>query len=131
VLAGLVGAGLLAAGGGLFLHNRAQSAPTAGASVTPGGEASPAATAEHLPGQPAPATTASGASGATPALAAPVTTRVVVIASEKAAPAPAPAVSTTPSATTAVRSAAPAAAHPAPRPGRSDERGLAKDNPFK
>ena len=117
---------LLVAGGGfLALRSASRSSAAAGAPSVAPTEAPGGVTAEPPPAHPA-------ASPAPPAPAAPpLTPAPVAIATEKAQPPAAPPVapSAAHSAPAAVRSA-PVPVAPS-HPGRSDERGLAKDNPFK
>jgi serine/threonine-protein kinase len=117
---------LLVAGGGfLALRSSSRASAAAGAPSVAPTEAPGGVTAEPPPAHPA-------TSAAPPAPVAPSATPTpVVIATEKAQPPAAP-----PAAPSAAHSA-PAAVRSTPvpvapsRPGRSDERGLAKDNPFK
>jgi serine/threonine-protein kinase len=125
LLAAVLGVvGLVVVGGG-FLASRALSHGGSAAAGSAGTTEAPSGvTAEPPPAHPA----ASAAEGASPPAVAP-TPAPVAIATEKAQPPAAP--SAAHSAATAVHSA-PVPVAPAPaRPGRSDERGLAKDNPFK
>jgi len=119
LIASALGVGAVAAlGGGLWwltahsaaneIASAAPSPPTAGASVPPPVVREPVAPASAPPASAAPSVGA--------ALAEP-------------GPIPAPAVSAARGPQTALGSAAPRVAPP--RPGRADERGLAKDNPFK
>jgi hypothetical protein len=128
LLAAVLGVvGLAVVGGGFLaaraLHSAGASAAAGSAGTT---EAPSGVTAEPPPAHPA----ASAAEVASPPAAPPaVVPTPVAIATDKAQPPAAP--SAAHSAAAAVHSApVPVAPTPA-KPGRSDERGLAKDNPFK
>ena len=128
LLAAVLAALALVVGGGGFFAFKVMSHPssTAGAPSTGTAEAASGVTAEP-PSKPAVTAPAAAPSRSTE----PPTP--VAIATDKAEPPAAPPVapSAAHSAPAALRSAPVAAAPPPVKAGRSDERGLAKDNPFK
>jgi eukaryotic-like serine/threonine-protein kinase len=119
---GVAGAVALAAGGLLALRGGSGPAGAGGTAAVAAASTAPGVSAEPAPAPP-PATS--------PVATGPAATAPVAIATEKASPpvAALPAPSGSVSAPAALRSAPPPP--PALKPGRSDERGLAKDNPFK
>jgi serine/threonine-protein kinase len=137
-LAAVAALGLLAAGGVGFAILRSGSTPTEPAQSLSSASAAGTVAAEPAP-RPQPelaAPVAPSPSAPTPVLAsspaAPAAAPAAAARGAVAAKAPAPAASAAPAAAAPqpeVRSAPPPAA--APKPGRAEERGLAKDNPFK
>lgn len=133
-LAAIAALGLLVVGGAGFAILRSGSTPTEPAQSVSSSSAAGTVMAEPAP-RPQPEVVASVA----PAPSAPTP----VLASSPAAPAAAPhaaapakGVAPTPAASAAVATPKPEVRSPppseaAPKPGRAEERGLAKDNPFK
>jgi len=111
LLGGLAAVGALLVGGALFALRSPSSPSAASAPSSTGAEATTAVKAEPLPAH-------SGGAEPPPTAA---------VATENAEPPP-PAPSSAQSAVPTLRSAAIPAT---PRPGRAEQRGLAKDNPFK